>query len=91
MQEEEFFLIFALFIGGFFLLLPVVRALAERIRTRPGALEPTARDELRRLREDVADEILQLRREVGELGERMDFAERLLAKREAARGLKPGA
>lgn len=80
MNEGEFFLILALFLGGFFLLLPVVRALADRIRTRPGALDPGAREELRRLREDVADDVQQLRREVAELGERLDFAERLLAR-----------
>jgi hypothetical protein len=64
-------------LGAFVLLFPLVRALAERIRTRG---EAGAKEELQGLREDVLQELQQVRREVGELSERVDFAERLLAK-----------
>lgn len=65
-------------VGGFVLLFPVVRALAERIR---GRSDSGVRDELQGLREDVLQEIQQVRREIADLGERVDFTERLLAKK----------
>ncbi len=65
-------------VGGFVLLYPVVRALAERIRGRSDA---GVRDELHGLREDLGQEIQQVRREIAELSERVDFTERLLAKK----------
>ena len=56
------------------------RAWADRIRN------PGRSDAIKALRDEVAGELHQLRGEVGELAERLDFAERLLAKdREAAR------
>jgi hypothetical protein len=39
------------------------------------------REEIQMLREDVLAEIQQARREIGDLGERIDFTERLLAKK----------
>lgn len=64
--------------GAFALLFPLVRALAERIRGQTRDREtPREQD---RLREELLEEMLQLRREMSELGERMDFAERLLAR-----------
>lgn len=75
-------------IGGFALLFPVARALAERIRPRQ---ESGIRDEFRAMREDLVQELQQVRREVAELGERLDFAERLLAKTRDAQRIGPGA
>lgn len=83
MDAPEFFLIAFMIVGGAVLLYPLVRALAERIR--PRGLEPGVREELQMLREDVLAELQQTRGEIADLGERMDFAERLLAKRSEAR------
>ena len=86
-REAVAFLMFVTMVGGFVLLYPVVRALAERLRPRPEA----GKDELQALRDDVVQELQQMRREIAELGERMDFTERLLAKqREADRLAPPG-
>jgi len=78
-------LFFVTIVGGFVLLYPLVRALAERLRSRPEA----GKEELLALREDVVQELQQMRREVAELGERMDFTERLLAKQREAERLAP--
>ena len=63
-------------VGGLvFVFRPVVSAIAKRIageHRKPG-LEPAERDE-------ILSELQQVREEVAELAERMDFAERLLAK-----------
>ena len=65
---------------------PIGKAVAERIRGRaPAAADAAQLD-------GVLDELEQVRRELAELQERMDFAERLLAKqREAERLAPPGA
>jgi hypothetical protein len=83
MPRDFFILWMSLFLigGTTVLLLPLVRALAERIRPRPGALDPGLREELQLLREDILEELQQARREIGDLGERVDFTERLLAKK----------
>jgi len=77
--EEVVFLSVLGIIGSSVLLFPLVRALAERIRPRP--VEGGVKDEIQMLRDDVLAEVQQARREIAELGERMDFAERLLAKK----------
>lgn len=60
------------------------RALAERIRN------PGRSDAVKALREELTGQLQLLHGEVAELAERMDFAERLLAKeREAARLAPP--
>lgn len=77
MDIEGILAITFIFGGGTLFLLaisPVGKALADRIRhgTQPagaGGTEP-----------EVLNELEQLRADVGELQERMDFAERLLAK-----------
>jgi len=72
-------------IGAFLLLLPVVRAFAERIRSRG---ESGIRDDLQSLRDELRRELDELRNSGGhmdELSERVDFLERLVAKREAER------
>jgi hypothetical protein len=79
MPEEAVAFLFTIsIVGGCVLLFPVVRALAERIR---GRNEASMREELQILREDLLSEIQQARREIGDLGERVDFTERLLAKK----------
>jgi hypothetical protein len=80
--------------GGFSLFLlalsPVGKAVAERIRRSGGAVLPDdVRAELDALRSDVVGEVQQLRTEVSELSERMDFAERLLAKQRDVERLAP--
>ena len=63
----------------------VGRALADRIRNSARG------DILKTLRDELSGELRQLRGEVSELAERVDFAERLLAKdREAVRLMPPG-
>lgn len=66
-------------VGTTVLLFPVARALAERIR--PRLTDGNVKEELQVLREDLLAEIQQARREIGDLGERVDFTERLLAKK----------
>ena len=77
MSEAEFFLTVFALIGGTVLAWPLVRALADRIRPR---VDVGIKDEIQGLREDVLTELRDMRREVSELGERVDFTERLLAK-----------
>ena len=81
MPEEVFILFLSVFAmtGGTVLLFPVMRALAERIR--PRLSDSSVKEELQQLREDLLNEIQQTRREIGDLGERVDFTERLLAKK----------
>jgi hypothetical protein len=90
---EEVIAVFFIFGGGTAFLLaisPVGRALAERIRRQGGAgLSEDARAELEQFRAELAGEVEQLRTEVSELGERMDFAERLLAKQRPVERLAP--
>jgi hypothetical protein len=71
-EAAAFFFIFG---GGFWVIRPVVSAVAKRIageHHRPG-MEPAEREEILR-------ELQQVRDELTELAERMDFAERMLAK-----------
>ena len=84
-REAVAFLMFVTMVGGFVLLYPVVRALAERLRPRPEA----GKDVLQALRDVVVQELQQMRREIAESGERMDFTERLLAKQREAERLAP--
>jgi len=65
-----------LFFGGtFWVLRPVAAAVAKRIagEHRRPSMEPAERDE-------ILNELQSVRQELTELAERMDFAERLLAK-----------
>jgi hypothetical protein len=66
-----------MFLGGtFWVLRPVAAAIAKRIageHRRPPEMDREERDE-------ILAELQQVRHEVAELAERMDFAERLLAK-----------
>ena len=75
--------------GGFILAWPLVRALAERIRTRPTAAETGLREEVRAMREELVGEVETIRGELAQLGERIDFAERVLAKQREPERLGP--
>lgn len=70
---------------------PIGRALAERIRGKagsPGSEE--LRAELGEQHELVLEEVRQVRREVAELAERVDFTERMLAQQREVPRLAPG-
>ena len=89
---EDILAIVFIFGGGSLFLLaisPIGRAIAERIRggapNAPGAVH----EALEALREEMLTELQQTRKEVSELGERMDFAERMLAQRREAERLPP--
>ena len=66
---------FMFFGGTFWVLRPVAAAIAKRIagEHRRPSMEPAERDE-------ILNELQSVRQELTELAERMDFAERLLAK-----------
>ena len=79
MPPEIVFLSTLAIVGSALLLFPLARALAERVR--PRGVEAGVREELQILREDMLAETQQARREIGDLSERVDFTERLLAKK----------
>jgi hypothetical protein len=74
MSGEEAALGIFVFGGAFWVLRPLVGALAKRI----GGEVPHTK--LPQLDEAVLSELQQLRQDVSDLAERVDFAERLLAK-----------
>jgi hypothetical protein len=94
MDWEGMLAIIFLFGGGTLFLLaisPVGRAVAERIRgSGARALPEDAHRELEDFRSEVLGELQQLRTEVSDLSERMDFAERLLAKQREGQRIGPG-
>jgi hypothetical protein len=65
------------FLGGsFWVLRPVATAIAKRIAGEHRRAPEMDREE----RDEIVTELQQVRHELAELAERMDFAERLLAK-----------
>ena len=70
---------------------PVGRAIADRIRgtQKPGTIGEQELDELREAQMAILDDVDTLRHEVADVNERVDFAERLLAKRNDV-GVLPG-
>jgi hypothetical protein len=88
MRPEEVFLSLVAMVGAAVLAFPLVRALSERIRPR---VDHGIKDELVGMRDDVLTELRDMRREIAELGERVDFTERLLAKHRDAGFPKLGA
>ena len=66
---------------------PLITALAQRLGG--GAKGPAGADELTALRVELLDEVHQVRHDLGELAERVDFTERLLAKQREAQPLPP--
>lgn len=74
------------------LLTPIVRGLGERLRggAQSAPELQKLRDDIRGLRDDLLAEQQQQRHELNDLVERLDFAERLLAKQRDAARLPPG-
>src|SRR5712692_9589892 len=66
------------------------RAVAERIRGKSASAGGDVRAELAEHKEALDQELEAVRREVAELAERMDFAERLLAKNREGQRIGPG-
>jgi hypothetical protein len=70
-------------VGGFFAwmisLSPLGKALAERLRHGPTSRGGTGEEHA-----ELVDSVEQLRREVAELAERVDFTERLLGQQQAS-------
>ena len=82
---EDILAVVLLFGGGTLFLLsisPIGRALAERIKRAPAEVDAGAQEDLRA-------EVQEVRRELAEVIERMDFMERLLAKSRDAERLAP--
>ena len=70
--------------GGLWVLRPIAGALAKRIGGDVPPLPKAEPDEA------VLAELQQLREDVNDLAERLDFAERLLAKQRDAQRIGPG-
>jgi hypothetical protein len=94
MDIEGVLAIVFLFGGGTLFLLaisPIGRAFADRIR---GKSAPQGGEELRaelaEHKQALAEEVDAVRRELAELAERVDFAERLLAKNREGQRIGPG-
>jgi short-subunit dehydrogenase involved in D-alanine esterification of teichoic acids len=92
---EDLVAIVMIFGGGTLFALsmsPVGRALADRIRgtSNNGAIGDKDLEELREAQMAILDEVELLRQEVVDVNERVDFAERLLAKHNDV-GALPGA
>ncbi len=91
MDYESVIAIVFLFGGGTLFLLsisPIGRAFADRIRARGQGGD--VRSELVEHKEALEQELEVVRREVAELAERVDFAERLLAKQREGQRIGPG-
>jgi hypothetical protein len=91
MDYESVIAVIFLFGGGTLFLLsisPIGRAFADRIRARGQGGD--VRSELVQHKEALEQELEAVRREVAELAERVDFAERLLAKQREGQRIGPG-
>lgn len=90
MDIEGILAIVFLFGGGTLFLLsisPIGKAVAERIR---GKGQGDVRAELADHKEALEQELEAVRRDMAELAERVDFAERLLAKQREGQRIGPG-
>lgn len=85
MSGPEALMAAALFGGGIWLLSPIARAAAERLRPRHDAGLDTGRQD------ELAGQVERLQQDVVELQERLDFAERMLAKQRDSQPIGPGA
>src|SRR5437762_3458740 len=74
--------------GAYGVLRPLVGAIAKRIADGPKRDGPAG--QLPLMRAELLDELQQVRQQVGDLAERVDFAERLLAKARDGEGGKLG-
>jgi len=88
MPKEVFALFMVSLFGGFgvIVLFPFIRALADRIRAR-GTEAGT--EQLQAQQDALAQELAETRHDVAELQERLDFAERLLAKQQDPARINP--
>jgi hypothetical protein len=91
---EDIVAIVMIFGGGTLFALsmsPVGRALADRIRgtSKHGSISDKDVDELREAQMAILDEVEAMRHEIADVNERVDFAERMLAKRDDV-GALPG-
>jgi hypothetical protein len=84
MTPPEAAMAFMLLGGGLWVLRPIVGAVARRIG---GEVPPPAKPEPD---EATLAELQHLREDVNDLAERLDFAERLLAKQREAQRIGPG-
>ncbi|HEX4602346.1 MAG TPA: hypothetical protein VH116_13200 [Gemmatimonadales bacterium] len=66
---------------------PLVTALAQRLGA--GSTGTVEADDVAALRAELLDEVHHVRHELGELAERVDFTERLLAKQREPEALPP--
>ena len=73
--------------GAYGVLRPLVGALAKRIADGPKRYGSA--DQLPLLRAELLDELQQVRQQVGDLAERLDFTERLLAQQREGERLAP--
>jgi hypothetical protein len=91
---EDILTLILIFGGGACIALsfsPIGRALADRIRGKSATLGGAdVRTELVEHKEALDQELEAVRREVAELAERLDFAERLLAKNREGQRIGPG-
>jgi len=83
MSGPEAALVFLIFGGGFYVLAPIAKAVSKRIAGDVPPARAPATDEA------VLHELQALRQDVSELAERVDFAERLLAKQKDVGRLAP--
>ncbi len=88
MSGAEAALTFFFLGGSFWVLRPLVGALAKRVAGEAGRVPSP--DELAALRAELLEQVGNMRQEVGELAERVDFAERLLAKNRDGQRIGPG-
>jgi hypothetical protein len=95
MDIEGVLAILLIFGGGALIAIsfsPVGRAVADRIRGKAAGADAAAelRAELAEHREALSQEVEAVQRDVAELAERVDFAERLLAKNREGQRIGPG-
>lgn len=84
MSGPEALMAAAVLCGGMWLLSPIARAMAERLRPRSDTgLDAGRQDEL-------AGQVERLQQDMLELQERLDFAERMLAKQRDSQRIGPG-
>ena len=90
-MEDVLAVVFIFGGGSLFLLAisPIGKAIAERIRGGAPNAPGTVHEALEGMREEMLTELQQLRKDVNELGERVDFTERMLAQRREAERLPP--
>ena len=84
MSGQEMVVISLMVIGSFWALRPLVSALAKRIAGEHRQPVPDLEQ-----RDAIVSEVQQLRQEMAEMQERLDFAERLLARERGADRIAP--